>query len=75
MLMVIQDLIIKLVLFHCGKQGANYSMNNSSGSDLSNIESAIDPTAYDVAGDIEVKTCHKNNFYFCWVYKFSTENT
>ena len=35
--------------------GSNYSMNNTTGSDLSNCESAIDPTAYDVAGDIEVK--------------------
>lgn len=35
--------------------GSNYTMNNTSGSDLSNCESAIDPTAYDASGDIEVK--------------------
>jgi hypothetical protein len=36
-------------------QAGNYTMNNTSGSDLSNCESAIDPTAYDANGDIEVK--------------------
>jgi len=35
--------------------GSNYGMNNTSGSDLSNCESAIDPTAYDADGNIEVK--------------------
>lgn len=36
-------------------QGSNYNMNNTSGSDLSNCESALDPTVYDASGDIEVK--------------------
>ena len=35
--------------------GSNYTMNNTSGSDFSNVESALDPTAYDANGDIEVK--------------------
>jgi hypothetical protein len=35
--------------------GNNYTMSNTSGSDLFNCESAIDPTAYDANGDIEVK--------------------
>ena len=36
-------------------QGAEYTMDNSSGFDLSNCESGIDPTAYDANGDIEIK--------------------
>lgn len=35
--------------------GSNYAMGNTSGSDLSNCESALDPTIYDGTGDIEVK--------------------
>ena len=35
--------------------GSNYSMNNTSGSDLSNCESALIPTAYDAQGNIEVR--------------------
>ncbi len=35
--------------------GSSYGMNNTSGSDLSNCESALDPTAYDASGNIEVK--------------------
>ncbi len=36
-------------------QAGNYTMNNTSGSDLSNCESGLDATAYDAAGNIEVK--------------------
>ncbi len=35
--------------------GSNYTMNNTSGSDLVNCESGLEPTAYDSAGNIEVK--------------------
>ena len=35
--------------------GSSYAMNNTSGSDLFNCESALDPTAYDANGNIEVK--------------------
>jgi len=35
--------------------GSIYSMVNTSGSDLLNIESALDPTAYDTNGNIEIK--------------------
>lgn len=35
--------------------GSNYNMNNTSGSDLSNCESGLDPAIYDANGDIEVK--------------------
>ena len=35
--------------------GSNFIMNNTSGSDLLNVESALDPTAYDANGNIEVK--------------------
>ncbi|MEM9549285.1 MAG: hypothetical protein AAGA77_25150, partial [Bacteroidota bacterium] len=35
--------------------GSSYAINNTSGSDLFNCESGLDPTAYDANGDIEVK--------------------
>lgn len=35
--------------------GSNYTMSNTSGSDFSNVESALDPTAYDPNGNIEIK--------------------
>ena len=37
------------------QSGSNYSMSNTSGSDLTNCESGIDPLVYDPLGDLEVK--------------------
>ncbi len=50
--------------------GSNFTMSNTSGSDLSNCESGLDPTIYDMAGNVEVKlviritstTAGTNNF-------------
>ena len=35
--------------------GSNYSMNNTSGADLSNCETGLDPTDYAADGNLEVK--------------------
>ncbi|NND31104.1 MAG: hypothetical protein HKN76_00845 [Saprospiraceae bacterium] len=37
------------------QSGSNAVMNNTSGADLTNCESGLDPTAYDLQGNIEVK--------------------
>lgn len=35
--------------------GSNFNMSNTSGADLNNVESGLDPTVYEASGDVEVR--------------------